>query len=92
MRVVRYREENNRLIDPQTIIENIPAYRNHTGCRLRFGPDGCLYITTGDANQPPLAQRLDSFAGKILRLNPDGSIPSNNPFGLAGWQVAICQR
>ena len=80
LRVVRYREENNRLQDQLTIIENIPAYRNHTGCRLRFGPDGCLYVTAGDANQPPLAQRLDSFAGKILRLNPDGSIPPDNPF------------
>lgn len=80
MRVVRYREQQNRLIAPRILIENIPAYRNHTGGRLRFGPEGCLYITTGDANQPPLAQQLDAFAGKILRLNPDGSIPSDNPF------------
>ncbi len=80
MRVVRYREKQNRLIEPKTLIEDIPAYRNHTGGRLRFGPDGCLYITTGDANNPPLAQRLDSLAGKILRIRPDGSIPSDNPF------------
>jgi len=80
MRVVRYRELKNRLLEPKTLIENIPAYRNHTGGRLRFGPDGCLYITTGDANDPPLAQRLDALAGKILRLNPDGTIPSDNPF------------
>jgi glucose/arabinose dehydrogenase len=80
LRVVRYREAKNQLTDPLTLIEDIPAYRNHSGCRLRFGPDGCLYITTGDANQPPLAQRLDSLAGKILRLNPDGSIPKDNPF------------
>jgi glucose/arabinose dehydrogenase len=78
--VVRFREAGNRLIEPHTLIEGIPAYRNHTGCRLRFGPDGCLCITTGDANQPPLAQRLDSLAGKILRLKPDGSVPSDNPF------------
>jgi glucose/arabinose dehydrogenase len=80
LRVVRFRERENQLVEPRTLIEDIPAYRNHTGCRLRFGPDGCLYITTGDANQPPLAQRLDSFAGKILRLNSDGSIPADNPF------------
>jgi aldose sugar dehydrogenase len=78
--VVRFREADNHLIEPHTLIEGIPAYRNHTGCRLRFGPDGCLYIKTGDANQPPLAQRLDSLAGKILRMNPDGSVPSDNPF------------
>lgn len=80
LRIVRYHEAENRLLEPHTLLEGIPAYRNHTGCRLRFGPDGCLYITTGDANEPPLAQRLDSFAGKILRLNPDGSIPADNPF------------
>ncbi|PWU18616.1 MAG: glucose sorbosone dehydrogenase [Verrucomicrobia bacterium] len=80
LRIVRYHEATNHFSQPHTLLEDIPAYRNHTGCRLRFGPDGCLYITTGDANQPPLAQRLDSFAGKILRLQPDGSIPRDNPF------------
>jgi glucose/arabinose dehydrogenase len=80
MRVVRYREKQNRLIEPKTLIEDIPAYRNHTGGRLRFGPDGCLYIATGDANTPPLSQKPDSLAGKILRINPDGSIPADNPF------------
>lgn len=80
MRIVRYREQAGRFIDPVTLLENIPAYRNHTGGRLLFGPDGCLYITTGDANDPPRAQQLDSLAGKILRLNPDGSIPKDNPF------------
>lgn len=80
MRVVRYSERENQFHEPHTLIENIPAYRNHTGGRLRFGPDGLLYITTGDANGPPLAQRLDSFAGKILRLKADGSVPADNPF------------
>ena len=80
MRVVRYRESNNRLIEPHTIIEGIPAWLNHTGGRLRFGPDGMLYITTGDADRPPESQRLDLLNGKILRLKPDGSIPTDNPF------------
>jgi glucose/arabinose dehydrogenase len=52
----------------------------HAGCRLGFGPDGKLYITTGDARQPSLAQDLNSLAGKILRINKDGSIPADNPF------------
>ena len=51
----------------------------HNGGRLRIGPDGMLYITTGDARNPALSRDLNSPAGKILRYNPDGSIPSDNP-------------
>ena len=80
VRVVRYRETPNGLTDRKVIIENIPAAQFHAGCRLRFGPDGKLYITTGDATQRELAQRLDSIAGKTLRLNDDGTVPSDNPF------------
>src|SRR5256714_551571 len=80
VRVVRYRETPNGLTDRKVIIENIPAAQFHAGCRLRFGPDGKLYITTGDATERNLAQRLDSLAGKILRLNDDGTVPPDNPF------------
>lgn len=62
------------------IRENIPANRNHTGCRLLFGPDQKLYITTGDADEAILSQDLKAFNGKILRLNDDGSVPADNPF------------
>lgn len=79
-RVVRYRETGTSLTDRKMIIEDIPAAQFHAGCRLRFGPDGKLYITTGDATERQLAQRLDSLAGKILRLNDDGSVPADNPF------------
>lgn len=80
VRVVRYRETNNALTDRKVIIEDIPAAQFHAGCRLRFGPDGKLYITTGDATERALAQRIDSLAGKTLRLNDDGSVPQDNPF------------
>jgi glucose/arabinose dehydrogenase len=80
VRVVRYRESPEGFVDRQVIIENIPAAQFHAGCRIRFGPDGKLYITTGDATQRQLAQQLDSIAGKTLRLNDDGTVPQDNPF------------
>lgn len=80
LRVVRYEYKNDTLINPKTLIQNIPAARNHTGCRLVFGPDKKLYITTGDADQPIRAQDLKTYNGKILRLNDDGTIPTDNPF------------
>lgn len=80
LRVVRYREQGGKLLGPRVLIDRIPAMHNHSGGRLAFGPDGKLYVTTGDADQPPLAQRPDALNGKILRLNPDGSIPADNPF------------
>lgn len=98
VRVVRYTldekalrgDMSGALSDRKVIIENIPAFTNHAGCRLRFGPDGKLYLTTGDANQPPLAQQLDSLAGKVLRLNDDGTVPTDNPFvGRSGARPEI---
>ncbi len=62
------------------LLDRIPAAEIHNGGRIRFGPDGKLYVATGDANNPMLAQDLSSLAGKILRLNKDGSIPDDNPF------------
>jgi glucose/arabinose dehydrogenase len=80
VRVVRYRETANGLTERTVIVDDIPAARFHAGCRIRFGPDRKLYITTGDATERSLAQRLDSLAGKTLRVNDDGTIPSDNPF------------
>jgi aldose sugar dehydrogenase len=80
VRVVRYREAPEGLVDRKVIIEDLPAARAHAGCRLRFGQDGKLYVTTGDATNRDLAQQLDSLAGKTLRLNDDGTVPQDNPF------------
>jgi glucose/arabinose dehydrogenase len=66
--------------EQRVLVDDLPGATIHDGCRLKFGPDGKLYATTGDAGESRLAQRRDSLAGKILRLNPDGSIPGDNPF------------
>lgn len=79
-RVERYRLEDNRLSERKIIIDGIPGAKYHNGGRIAFGPDGYLYITTGDAGRSDLAQDTNSLAGKILRLADDGSIPPDNPF------------
>ncbi|HLM62380.1 MAG TPA: PQQ-dependent sugar dehydrogenase, partial [Pyrinomonadaceae bacterium] len=80
VKVVRYRETGETLTEPKTIVELIPASRYHAGTRLGFGPDGKLYITTGDATNQSQAQKLNTLGGKTLRLNDDGTIPADNPF------------
>jgi glucose/arabinose dehydrogenase len=64
----------------RVLLDEMPGAWNHDGCRVKFGPDGKLYVTMGDAADPPLAQRLDSAAGKIHRLEADGTVPADNPF------------
>src|SRR3990167_6291621 len=84
-RVERYRFENSTLSDERLIIGGIPGATYHDGGRMAFGPDGKLYITTGDATRGQIAQDKSSLGGKILRLNDDGSVTSDNPFGSAVW-------
>lgn len=79
-RVVRLEKVNEKYEESLILIDKIPADAIHNGGRIKFGPDNKLYITTGDANRDQLAQDLNSLAGKILRINKDGSIPEDNPF------------
>jgi glucose/arabinose dehydrogenase len=79
-RVSRFTENENKLSNEFVLIDKIPGAAVHDGGRMRFGPDNMLYITTGDAANAPLAQDLSSLAGKILRINPDGTVPADNPF------------
>lgn len=79
-RIVRLREVAGRGGNEEVLVDGIPGADIHNGCRLRFGPDGMLWATTGDARRPNLAQDIASLAGKVLRLQRDGSVPSDNPF------------
>jgi len=79
-RVARYSFEEDGLGEEEVVIEGIPGGRIHNGGRIKFGPDEMLYISTGDAAEPELAQDVDSLAGKVLRIHPDGTIPEDNPF------------
>ncbi len=82
-RVERYQLEGSALYERTVIIEGIPGAQYHDGGRIAFGPDGLLYVTTGDAGNAKWAQDIGSLAGKILRLREDGSIPADNPFANA---------
>ncbi|MGG1662462.1 PQQ-dependent sugar dehydrogenase [Brevibacillus sp. NRS-1366] len=79
-RVLRLRENNNQAKIDKVLFDKIPGSAIHNGGRIKIGPDQRLYITTGDARKPELAQDRTSLAGKILRINLDGTIPADNPF------------
>ena len=86
-RIVRMRLDSDRLDTgtTQVLLTGILRNKFHDGGRLRFGPDGKLYASTGDAQNGDYAQNRASLNGKILRLNPDGSVPADNPFGNYVW-------
>ncbi|KJK44958.1 glucose dehydrogenase, partial [Lentzea aerocolonigenes] len=79
-RVVRMTLDGNTLGEYKVLLTGIPRNKFHNGGRLRFGPDGKLYASTGDGQNGDNAQNKQSLGGKVLRLNPDGSAPADNPF------------
>jgi glucose/arabinose dehydrogenase len=79
-RVVRYTDSSGQCTNPTPILDTLPVSGNHNGGIVQFGPDGKLYVVIGDVQNQANSQSLTSLAGKILRVNPDGSAPNDNPF------------
>lgn len=79
-RVIRLIVNNLSARIDTTLLDRIPGGRIHNGGRIKIGPDNKLYITTGDAGNSLLSQDVNSLAGKILRIELDGSIPEDNPY------------
>ncbi|MEE9600683.1 MAG: PQQ-dependent sugar dehydrogenase, partial [Thermoplasmata archaeon] len=80
-RISRFRDLGDVAGPEEILLDNIPANSRHNSGRLLFGPDGKLYASVGDALDPDQAQDPSSLGGKILRMNPDGSVPQDNPLG-----------
>jgi len=79
-KLVRYQMIEGAVTEDKVLLDGIPGGPFHDGGRIQFGPDGKLYITTGEAGNPDFAQDLNSLGGKILRINSDGTIPEDNPY------------
>ncbi|GIN91766.1 PQQ-dependent sugar dehydrogenase [Siminovitchia terrae] len=79
-RLIRLQKDEDQWLETVALLEGIPGANIHNGGRIKIGPDHKVYVTTGDAAEPGLAQQLESLAGKILRLELDGSVPEDNPF------------
>jgi aldose sugar dehydrogenase len=78
-RVLRFTERDGKGHDMVMVLDSIPAARFHAGDAIAFGPDGMLYLATGDAMSPASADDTTSLAGKILRMTPEGKAPADNP-------------
>ncbi len=79
-RVVKVELMDGSWKETDELLSKIPGSQFHNGGRLKLGPDNMLYVTTGDAGKPELAQDKDSLAGKILRMDVEGNVPEDNPF------------
>ena len=80
-RLMRFRELNNMLAEGVVLLDDVPAANIHNGSRVRFGPDGLLYVTFGDVAEPSVAQDVGALNGKILRLDDGGTSALGNRFG-----------
>ena len=79
-RIVRLVDRGTHGVFDKIVLGGVPGALFHNGGRIAFGPDGMLYATTGEIFEMHMAQDLKAFGGKVLRIDPDGGIPSDNPF------------
>jgi glucose/arabinose dehydrogenase len=80
LRLMRFREVDNRFGEGVVLLDDVPAANIHNGSRVKFGSDGLLYVSLGDAAEPSVAQDVASLNGKFLRLNDDGTSAAGNRF------------
>ncbi|WP_214414115.1 PQQ-dependent sugar dehydrogenase [Sphaerisporangium fuscum] len=91
-RVARFKYENGQIGPREPIVTGIAKNKFHNGGRIKFGPDGYLYITTGEGQVPDRAQDLNSLNGKILRVTPTGAGAPGNPFPSAPRVYSLGHR
>ncbi|HUQ42099.1 MAG TPA: PQQ-dependent sugar dehydrogenase [Candidatus Limnocylindrales bacterium] len=84
-RLVRMRDSGGVGVEETVLLDGVPGSEQHDGGRIKFGPDGKLYLTTGDGEVGDRAQNTGGPNGKVLRLNVDGSIPEDDPFPSGAW-------
>jgi glucose/arabinose dehydrogenase len=80
LRLMRFREVDNRLGEGVVLLDDVPAANIHNGSRVKFGPDGLLYVSLGDVAEPSVAQDVAALNGKFLRFNDDGTSAAGNRF------------
>jgi glucose/arabinose dehydrogenase len=79
-RVIRLTDRGGYGVEPTMLVDGMPSGITHAGAQLAFGPDGMMYVTSGELNNPPMAQDMATTGSKLLRYRPDGTIPDDNPF------------